>query len=89
MTSKLAADAPTMNNANDRGGQKQSAAPRGKAGYGRAAQAVFWSFFGVRKHRHYAEDLESLSILQVLIAGVLGALVFIAVLVGIVVWVTA
>lgn len=69
--------------------REQSAAPRRKAGFGRAAKAVFWSFFGVRKHRHYAEDLESLSIVQVIIAGAIGALIFIAILVGIVFWVTA
>lgn len=65
------------------------AAMRRKAGFGRAAKAVFWSFFGVRKQRHYAEDIESLSVVQVIIAGGIGALVFVAILVGIVFWVTA
>ena len=60
-----------------------------KGGFRRASKAVFWSFFGVRKNRHYAEDAESLTAVQVIVAGIVGAILFVAVLVGIVFWVTA
>lgn len=83
------AGALNMDDADGPSEQPRGAMPRRQAGFGRAAQAVFWSFFGVRKHRDYAEDLASLSLWQVIVAGVIGALIFIALLVGVVFWVTA
>jgi len=47
-------------------------------------KAVFWSFFGVRKKSDYEQDATQLNPLHVLIAGILGALLFIALLIGIV-----
>lgn len=47
-------------------------------------RAVFWSFFGVRKKSDYERDAAQLNPVHVLIAGVLGALVFIAILIIIV-----
>lgn len=44
----------------------------------KAALAVFWSFFGVRKRRDYDADAQSLSPAQVIVAGLIGAAVFIA-----------
>lgn len=43
----------------------------------KAALAVFWSFFGVRKRRDYDADARSLSPAQVIIAGLIGGLVFV------------
>lgn len=43
----------------------------------KAALAVFWSFFGVRKRRDYDADSQSLTPAQVIVAGLLGALVFV------------
>jgi hypothetical protein len=43
----------------------------------KAALAVFWSFFGVRKRRDYDADARSLSPAQVVIAGLIGGLVFV------------
>ncbi|HEY0664280.1 MAG TPA: DUF2970 domain-containing protein [Thiobacillaceae bacterium] len=43
----------------------------------KAALAVFWSFFGVRKRRDYDADARSLSPAQIVIAGVIGAAVFV------------
>jgi Protein of unknown function (DUF2970) len=48
------------------------------------AKAVFWSFFGVRKRSDYEKDAAQLNPVHVVIAGVLGALIFIATLVIIV-----
>lgn len=43
----------------------------------RAALAVFWSFFGVRKRRDYDSDAQSLTPAQVIIAGLVGGAVFV------------
>lgn len=43
----------------------------------KAALAVFWSFFGVRKRRDYDADAKSLTPAQVILAGLIGGLVFV------------
>lgn len=43
----------------------------------RAFKAIFWSFFGVRKGIDYDQDSITLTPAQVIIAGVVSALVFI------------
>ncbi len=43
----------------------------------RAFQAVFWSFFGVRKGLDYDHDAIALTPAQVIFAGIVSALVFI------------
>ena len=43
----------------------------------RAFTAVFWSFFGVRKGVDYNHDAVALTPAQVILAGVISALVFI------------
>ena len=50
-------------------------------------QAVAWSFFGVRRSSDQAQDVQKLNPVHVLVAGVLGAIVFIAALVLLVRWV--
>jgi hypothetical protein len=49
-----------------------------KGGNLQAALAVFWSFFGIRKRRDYDADASSLKPAQVIIAGLIGAMVFVA-----------
>lgn len=49
-----------------------------------AFKAVFWSFFGVRKNADYEADQRRLKPAQVITAGVVGALVFVLVLIGLV-----
>ena len=44
-------------------------------------KAVGWSFFGVRKSSDYERDVSRLNPLHVIIAGVLGAALFVIVLV--------
>jgi amino acid transporter len=46
--------------------------------------AVFWSFLGVRKGRDYDEDARNLKPHQVIIVGLVCALIFVLVLYGIV-----
>lgn len=47
-------------------------------------KAVFWSFLGIRKKSDYENDAAQLNPVHVIIAGVIGALIFIATLVMIV-----
>jgi hypothetical protein len=61
---------------------------RRKAGPLQVAQAVFWSFLGVRKSRDHDADAASLTPLQVIVAGIIGAALFVASLILIVRWVT-
>ncbi len=42
--------------------------------------AVLWAFLGVRKKSGLQEDVASLSFVHIIIAGVVGALIFMAVL---------
>ena len=43
----------------------------------RAALAVFWSFFGVRKRRDYDADAKNLTPAQIIVAGLIGGVTFI------------
>ena len=51
------------------------------------ARAVAWSFFGVRRSKDYADDVSKLNPVHVVVAGIVGALLFIASLVLLVRWV--
>lgn len=50
-------------------------------------KAVAWSFFGVRKGKDYERDVSQLNPVHVIIGGLLGAAIFIGVLLLIVRWV--
>jgi len=50
-------------------------------------RAVAWSFFGVRRRSDLEADVQKLNPLHVVIAGVVGALLFVVVLVLLVRWV--
>ena len=41
------------------------------------AKAVFWSFFGVRRRAEHERDVAQIKPVQVVIAGFLGALIFV------------
>jgi hypothetical protein len=43
----------------------------------KAALAVFWSFLGVRRRRDYDADAKNLTPAQVVIAGLIGGVVFV------------
>lgn len=43
----------------------------------KAALAVFWSFFGVRRRRDYDADAQNLKPVQIIVAGLIGAAVFV------------
>ena len=55
-----------------------------KMSFGATMKAVFWSFFGVRKRKHYEEDSANLNPVYLVIAGLIGAAAFIGILVMVV-----
>jgi hypothetical protein len=55
-----------------------------KASFGATMKAVFWSFFGIRKRSDYEKDSANLNPIHVIIAGLIGVLLFIGVLVALV-----
>jgi preprotein translocase subunit Sec61beta len=48
------------------------------------AKAVFWSFFGIRKRAEYEKDAVALTPLQVVVAGIIGAIILVLSLVTLV-----
>ena len=58
-----------------------------KASLRQTFSAVAWSFFGVRRSRDHENDMAQLNPVHVIIAGVLGAAVFVLALVLLVRWV--
>ena len=53
----------------------------------RTFKAVAWSFFGVRKASEYEKDVAQLNPLHVIVAGVVAAALFVALLAVLVKWV--
>ena len=60
-----------------------------KGSFLRTMKAVAWSFFGVRKGSDYEKDVSQLNPVHVVIAGVIGAALFIILLLLLVNWVLA
>lgn len=50
-------------------------------------RAVAWSFLGIRRGRGYEEDVSRLNPVHVIIAGVVGAVMFVLLLVVLVKWI--
>ncbi|MFZ6744893.1 DUF2970 domain-containing protein [Undibacterium sp. JH2W] len=59
-------------------------ASKRKASFLATMKAVFWSFLGIRKKTDYEQDAAQLNPVHVIIAGIIGALIFISVLIAIV-----
>ncbi|MDY7546631.1 DUF2970 domain-containing protein [Glaciimonas sp. CA11.2] len=59
-------------------------ASRRKVSFGATVKAVLWGFFGVRKKKDYESDAAGLNPIHVVIAGVIGAIIFIVILITIV-----
>jgi hypothetical protein len=58
-----------------------------KIAFGPTVRAVAWSFFGIRRSKDLEQDAKNLNPIHVVIAAVLGAALFVAVLVLLVHWV--
>lgn len=59
-----------------------------KASFARTTRTVFWSFFGVRRASDHEKDTAQLSPVHVIVAGIIGAALFVLALVALVQWVT-
>ena len=70
------------------GGDLEDAVRR-KGSFLQTMRAVAWSFFGVRKSADHEKDVSQLNPVHVVIAGLIGAVLFIVVLVVLVNWVLA
>ena len=55
----------------------------------RTVLAVVWSFLGIRRRADYAQDIAQLNPIHVIVAGIIGAALFVVVLVLLVRWVIA
>ncbi len=62
-------------------------AVRRKGSFLQTMRAVAWSFFGIRKSADYEKDVGQLNPVHVVIAGIVGAVLFIVLLLVIVNWV--
>jgi amino acid transporter len=65
----------------------QGGGPPPRAGFWATVRAVLWSFIGIRKRSGYQRDAESLDPRAVVVAGLLGGLLFVLMLLAIVRWV--
>jgi len=52
-----------------------------RASIGAVARTVFWSFFGVRRRAHHEGETVRIKPVHVIVAGVIGAALFVTVLV--------
>jgi hypothetical protein len=68
--------------------QEPKPIPPKKAGLPQVALAVFWSFLGVRKQKKWEEDATAITPVQAIIGGLIGAAIFIFILIMIVRMVT-
>jgi hypothetical protein len=60
-----------------------------KGSFWQTVKAVGWSFFGIRRGAGYEQDVHKLNPLHVVLAGLAGAALFVALLVVLVKWVVA
>jgi hypothetical protein len=61
---------------------------RKRAGPLQVARAVFWAFLGVRKSKDHDADATTLTPVQVIVAGIIGAALFVFCLIMVVHYVT-
>ncbi len=60
-----------------------------RLGFVQTLRAVAWSFFGVRRAADHAQDMAKLNPVHLVIAGFIGAALFVVALVLLVSWVVA
>jgi amino acid transporter len=68
-------------------GADLAAAARRKGSFLLTIKAVAWSFFGIRKGAGYAEDVEKLNPVHVLVAGLIAGIVFVLTILFLVRWI--
>ncbi len=55
--------------------------------FGQTVKAVAWSFVGLRRGAGYQQDVQKLNPVHVIVAGIIGALLFVLTIVALVRWV--
>ncbi|MGQ0748937.1 MAG: DUF2970 domain-containing protein [Betaproteobacteria bacterium] len=63
--------------------------PKRKATPLQVAKAVFWSFLGIRKRAAHERDAVTLTPVQVIVAGIIGAVIFVLGLIMLVRFITS
>jgi hypothetical protein len=63
--------------------------PQRKATPLQVAKAVFWSFLGIRKRAAHERDAVTLTPVQVIVAGIIGAVIFVLGLIMLVRFITS
>ena len=71
------------------GAPNDATAAPGKASALQVGRAVLWSFIGIRKSSGYADDVAKIKPVQAIIAGLIGAAIFVTSLVMLVTFLTA
>ncbi|MFN4265160.1 MAG: DUF2970 domain-containing protein [Aquabacterium sp.] len=65
------------------------AAAKREGSFLQTVKAVAWSFFGVRKSTDYAEDVAKINPIHVIVAGVIGAVLFVVGLILLIRWIVS
>jgi hypothetical protein len=68
-------------------GEDLKAAVARKGSFLGTMRAVAWSFLGIRRGKDYEKDVQQLNPLHVIVAGVIGAAIFVGVLIMLVQWI--
>ena len=66
--------------------QSSEPAPPTKPSFLRSLRLVAWGFLGVRKNSEYQRDLAQVNPFHVILAGIIGVLLLVLLLVGLVNW---
>ena len=66
--------------------QSSESAPPTKPSFLRSLRLVAWGFLGVRKNSEYQRDLAQVNPFHVILAGIIGVLLLVLLLVGLVYW---
>ena len=69
--------------------QSSESAPPTKPSFLRSLRLVAWGFLGVRKRSEYQQDLAQVNPFHIVLAGIVGVLLLVLLLLGIVNWVVS
>ena len=67
----------------------RSPAPQGRPSFWRSLRIVAWGFLGIRKRSEYQQDLAQVNPFHIVVAGIVGVLLLVLLLLGIVNWVVS
>ncbi len=69
--------------------QPGSPAPQAGPSFWRSLRIVAWGFLGIRKRSEYQQDLAQVNPFHIVVAGIVGVLLLVLLLLGIVNWVVS